>query len=81
LFEIDNLTIFINANKQIVVRAPYSENLKTNKISVYNINSIKIIEQLISGTETVIDTRLYPGAYLVQLSQDDSVKTAKILVN
>jgi len=79
-FETGHLTTYVNAGNQIVVNVPYPVYSELNKICVYNISGKKITEQALNGAETVIDTCLDAGVYLVQLFQDNSVKTAKVLV-
>ena len=80
LIETSDLTTYVNANKQIVVNIGNSDHSGTDKICVYDISGKKIVEQVVSGAQTVINARLDAGIYLVQLYQGNSVKTAKVLV-
>jgi alpha-galactosidase len=76
----NNLKAFVNADKQIVVKTPSSARSDLNQISVYSICGRKITEQVVYCPETIINNRFCDGVYLVQLKQDNVVKTAKVLV-
>jgi hypothetical protein len=67
-------------NGQIVVTVPDAEVVKGSKINVYNMSGRKIAEQAVTGSKTLVGTRLAAGIYLVKWLQTGSVQTKKVPV-
>jgi hypothetical protein len=75
-----HITIFKNANNQIVVNYA-TENIGKTTVSVFNAVGQKLEEKAMLSTNTVLNRTYNTGVYIVNISANGKLITKKIVIN
>ncbi len=73
-----SIEVYRNSNNQITVK---SATTKDGMIAIYNVEGQRVVSSPINGITTHINKSLVPGLYIVSVSIDGKIYTAKVLLN
>lgn len=77
-----NEDILVYANNKDIHIVCENEDLSASQVKVYNIMGMLMLqEKLVNQNMNIIPTNLIPGYYIVQVTNDRTTKTAKVLIH